>query len=349
MNKYYLEKAAKVLSPPLYYSQIHRLSRPIYAGMGQILMLHRVLPESGKFRIHNHKSLEITPEHLENIIRFFKKRDYEFISLDDLMARKNSLSKPIRKFVVFTFDDGYVDNYLYAYPIFKKHNIPLTLYVTTSLPDTKAKLWWYLLEDMVVNRSRIDILVEGVNMTFGTETVKEKEAVFNQIRNRFALADENKLILLLKSLFRGSDEEISAMTRELSLTWQQIDELSQDPLVTIGAHTVNHLPLNSLTEERSTFEILESKRIIESKINKEVKHFCYPLGSYGRKEIKILEKSSYASATTIKMANIFEENLNHPFALPRIMINSLTTEKILTLQVNGLLPALRNKFKRVVI
>ena len=349
MNKFYLEKAASLLSPPLYYSQLHWLTRPIYGGVGHILMFHRVLPESGRLRIHNHKSLEITPEHLENIIRFFKKRDYEFISLDDLVVNKGTSSKPQRKFVVFTFDDGYVDNYLYAYPIFKKHNIPFTIYLATNLPDSNAVLWWYLLEDIVVNNPMIQIDIEGDNLTFRTETIKEKEKAFNQIRNRLALADEKQLAILLKSLLRGSEEVISAKCMELSMTWQQIHELSQDPLVTIGAHTVNHLPLNSLTEERSAFEILESKRIIESKINKEVKHFCYPLGSYGRKEIKILEKSSYASATTIKMANIFEENLNHPFALPRIMINSLTTEKILTLQVNGLLPALRNKFKRVVI
>jgi peptidoglycan/xylan/chitin deacetylase (PgdA/CDA1 family) len=349
MNKYYLEKVARILAPPLYYSQLHRLTKPIYGGMGQILMFHRVLPSSGKLRIHNHKSLEITPQHLESIIEFFKKRGYEFISLDDLLAYKNSSTRSNRKFVVFTFDDGYVDNYLYAYPIFKKHNVPFTIYVATSLPDSKATLWWYLLEDMVVNRTSVKMEVEGKEITFRTETIKEKEIAFNKIRYWFALADEKNLPILLSSLFRGSEEEIAAKTRELSLTWQQIYELSQDPLVTIGSHTVNHLPLDSLTAEKSTYEILESKKIIESHISKEVKHFCYPLGSHGRKEIEILAKTSYATATTIKMANIFAENLYHPFALPRIMINSLTNDRILDLQVNGLLPALRNKFRRVVI
>jgi len=349
MNKYYLEKAARILSPPLYYSQLHLLTKPIYGGMGQILMFHRVLPETEKLRIHNHKSLEITPEHLENIIDFFKKRNYEFISLDDLVAIRSSPSRRKRKCVVFTFDDGYIDNYLYAYPIFKKNNIPFTIYVATNLPDSKATLWWYLLEDMVVNRASVRMEMDGAEMTFRTETIKEKEIAFNKIRYWFALADEEKLSILLNSLFRGSEEQIAAKTKELSMTWQQIGDLSKDPLVTIGSHTVNHFPLNSLTAEKSTYEILESKKIIESHIKKEVKHFCYPLGSHGIKEIEILAKTSYVTATTIKMANIFSENLDHPFSLPRIMINSLTTDKILGLQVNGLLPALRNKFKRVVI
>jgi len=348
MNKYYLEKAASILSPLLYYSQLDKLFKPIYGGMGQILMFHRVLPETGKLRIHNHKSLEVTPEHLENIIQIFKKLNYEFISLDDLLKLKNATVFQ-RKFVVFTFDDGYVDNYIYAYPIFKRYNIPFTIYVATNLPDSKAILWWYLLEDIVVSRTSVSIEVEGTQMTFCTETVKEKEIAFNKIRSWFAIADEKKLSSLISSLFRGSEATITTKSKELSLTWQQIDELSQDPLVTIGSHTVNHFPLNSLTEEKSAYEIIQSKKIIESHITKEVKHFCYPLGSHGKKEIEILKNTTYASATTIKMANFFVENLDNPFSLPRIMINSLTTEKILRLQINGLLPALRNKFKRVVV
>jgi peptidoglycan/xylan/chitin deacetylase (PgdA/CDA1 family) len=195
----------------------------------------------------------------------------------------------------------------------------------------------------------VQLEVEGVKMTFRTQTIKEKEIAFNKIRNWFAHADERKLTGLIQSLFYENKEAITAKTKELSLSWSQIKELSQDELVTIGSHTVNHLPLHSLTAERSTYEILQSKEIIESHLSKKIKHFCYPLGSHGKKEIDILSKTNYATATTIKMANLFRANLDHPFSLPRIMINSLTTDKILDLQVSGLLPALRNKFKRVVI
>jgi peptidoglycan/xylan/chitin deacetylase (PgdA/CDA1 family) len=348
MNKYYLETAARILSPPLYYSQLHQLTRPVFGGMGHILMFHRVLPDNGKPRIHNHKSLEITPTRLESIINFFKDRDYAFLSLDEVLALKKS-NAPSKKFVVFTFDDGYLDNYEYAYPVFRRHRVPFTIYVATSLPDSKAILWWYLLEDHILANPSVQLEVEGKQLEYPTKTIKEKEIAFNRIRHWFALADEKNLPLLTESLFHGNEEAIAEKTRALSLTWQHIKELSEDPLVTIGSHTVNHFPLNSLTADKSAFEMNESKRIIEAQIGKEVRHFCYPLGSHGKKEIEILKQSSYSSATTIKMANIFMENLEHPFSLPRIMINSLTTDKILSLQINGLLPALRNKFRRVVI
>lgn len=347
MNKYYLEQAAKWLSPVLYYSQVHRLTKPFYGGIGQILMFHRVVPEEKKLRIHNHKSLEISPEHFENLIRFFKHEKYRFISLDELRSFPQHAHLK-EKIVVFTFDDGYIDNLTYAYPILKKHSIPFTVYVATNLPDGDAIIWWYLLEDVIVNNDEVNFKVGDQHLNFRTGTIKEKEIAFNQIRSYLAVADETELPKLVQSLFTTAPEVIANKTKELSLSWDQVRELSADPLVTIGAHTVNHLPLNSLSQERSTFEILESKKIIESQIRKGVKHFCYPLGSHGPKEVAILKTTSYSTATTIRMANLFPENLHHPFTLPRIMINSLTNEKILKLQVNGLLPALRNRFKRVV-
>ena len=347
MNKYFLQQAARLLSPVLYYSQLHLLTKSMYGGMGQILMFHRVVPPTGKLRIHNHESLEVSPQYLENLIRFFKEKDYQFLSLDEVVKLKYQ-QKPNKKFVVFTFDDGYIDNLTVAYPILKKHAVPFTIYIATNMPDGNALVWWYLLEDLVVENTQVELLVDGQKLVFKTDSIKNKEISFNQIRSLLAKADANTLKVLVESLFHDHKDAILAKVKELSLSWDQIKDLSRDPLVTIGAHTVNHLPLDSLTYEKSKFEMLESKRIIESHILTEVKHFCYPIGSYGKKEVEIMQTSGYMTATTTKMANLFAENLEHPFSLPRIMINSLTSNQILTLQINGFLPALRNKLTRVV-
>ena len=54
-----------------------------------------------------------------------------------------------RRFVCFTFDDGYRDNLEYAYPLFRRRGIPLTLYVPTDFPDGDGELWWIALEEVV--------------------------------------------------------------------------------------------------------------------------------------------------------------------------------------------------------
>ena len=347
MKKYLLENAARFLAPPLYYSQLHRLTRPLYSGLGHILMLHRVLPESPSPRIHNHKSLEITPAHLEELIRFFKDRDYDFLSLNDLESIRLNSAKG-KKFVIFTLDDGYVDNYEFAWPIFKKHHVPFTIYVATGLPDGTAILWWYLLEDLILKVERLNFNFAEKIYSLHNATTWQKENNFNVVRTLLTTAMYGNREDRIKEFFNQFEIPVYEKTSALSLTWSQIIELSQDPLVTIGAHTVNHFPLRVLSDSESEFEIIESGKRIQEKINKTVEHFCYPIGSYSQREVKILNGSNYKTATTIQMANLMRENLQHPFTLPRIMVNSLTTEKILTLQVNGLLPAIRNQFKKVV-
>jgi peptidoglycan/xylan/chitin deacetylase (PgdA/CDA1 family) len=346
MNKYYIQQAAKVLTPSLYFSGVHKLTKPFYSGIGSILMFHRVLPQSNTPRIHNHQGLEVSPELLEATIAFFKKKEYDFISLDQLHEYQKPSNK--KKFVVFTFDDGYVDNFEIAFPILKKHNVPFTIYVTTGLPDGQAFIWWYLLEDLILKNNSLELEMEGKPMKFKTSSLKEKEIAFNQVRFVLAVADKKGLEVYKDKMFGNYKDESAQLTKSLSMTWKQIELLSHDPLVTFGAHTVNHYPLKSLSTDESKFEMMESKKIIESHIQKKVKHFCYPIGSYSEREVKLAEACGYQSATTVNMSNFFSEHFDHPFTLPRIMINSLTTEKLLTLQVHGLLPFIRNKGRRII-
>lgn len=344
MNKYYLQQSARLLGPALYYSGVHWLTKPFYGGLGHILMFHRVLPARAGLRIHNHESLEVSPAQLEATVQFFKKRGYAMLSLDEAMEWKAR----DRRFVVFTFDDGYVDNLEHALPVLKKHGVPFTIYVTTGLPEGHAFLWWYLLEDLIVQNNRLELEFPDGRRVFGTDSMKAKELVFNEVRAHLAVADKRQLEFFKTRMFAPFAEANEALTKKISLTWQQVKELSTEPLVSIGSHTVNHYPLHSLSRDESRWEMAESKRILEEKIGKPVKHFCYPIGSYGAKEIELAGELGYASATTVKMHNIFNEHRQHVFALPRIMVNALTTEKILTLQVNGLLPAVRSRGRRVV-
>ncbi|HEX3006710.1 MAG TPA: hypothetical protein VHO90_03740, partial [Bacteroidales bacterium] len=66
-------------------------------------------------------------------------------------------------------------------------------------------------------------------------------------------------------------------------------------------------------------------------------------------QIVSFTEEHFQTATTTKTANIFTDHFNNLFVLPRISVNSLTTEKVLRLQINGFFPAIANKFKRVVV
>ena len=72
---------ARLIFPLLFYSRSYHLSKPFYCGMGSILTFHRVCPGTSKPRIRGNADLEVTPEYLENTIRFLSQNNYEIVSM----------------------------------------------------------------------------------------------------------------------------------------------------------------------------------------------------------------------------------------------------------------------------
>lgn len=332
-------------------TRIHRLFEPFYSGIGHILLFHRILPMQKQPRISNHLGLEITPRQLEQTIYFYQKNDFDFLSLDEFYKRikQNNLKK---KFVVFTFDDGYKDNLTFAYPIFKKYNIPFTIYITTNFPDKEAILWWYLLEEMIRDEQQIQLKWLGDDIRISTQTIQEKELAFDLVRD-YILKHINNFNYqeLLSSIFEAYQPNLYIHSNTEVLNWEEIQQLSQNPLVTIGAHTVNHYSLRNLKEAELIREVSDSKTLIEQYIQQPVEHFAYPFGKEAQasfREFQIVKNLKFKTATTTRSGNIFYEHSNYLECLPRIHINSKQVPELLPLNVSGILPCLKNKGRKVV-
>lgn len=67
----------------------------------------------------------------------------------------------------------------------------------------------------------------------------------------------------------------------------------------IGAHTMSHPHLPALAPERARAEIFDSKRMLEDRFGREVRHFCYPYGDYNGPVRDLVEAAGYASACTV--------------------------------------------------
>src|SRR5262249_20971708 len=63
------------------------------------------------------------------------------------------------------------------------------------------------------------------------------------------------------------------------MSWDNLKEWV-DAGLEVGAHTVNHIPLNQATFERAKWEILESKHVLEARLGCAVPHFAYPWGNF---------------------------------------------------------------------
>ena len=126
-------KVLKAAMSGLYHSGAYRLLAPYTQGMGVIFTLHHVRPWTEKTLALN-RILEVTPEFLDAVLDQVQAADLDVVSLDEAMRRLKAGEG--RRFVSFTFDDGYRDNLEHAYPLFKRRSLPLTLFVRSVIKPT---------------------------------------------------------------------------------------------------------------------------------------------------------------------------------------------------------------------
>lgn len=97
-----------------------------------VLMYHHISPVKGDM-------VSVTPSVFEGQMRHIRDAGYRTLSLDELIGFMEGSFKPDRKSVAITFDDGYLDNYIYAYPVLKACGLKAAVFIVSDWVD-KASL-----------------------------------------------------------------------------------------------------------------------------------------------------------------------------------------------------------------
>lgn len=333
----------------LYFTAAYRLLQSLSSGVGAILTLHHVraagLPEFSPNRI-----LEITPEFLDVVIRLVVDAGYEIVSLDE--AKRRLIESDFeKKFVCFTLDDGYLDNYTDALPVFSSHDVPFTVYVTTGLIERTAILWWQHLEDIIAARNEITFSNEAETRRFSIAGTRGKYRAYNSIYWTLRAQPHERQMATLRTFFEEHDVDTEALCRRCALSWEQIRLLSESRLATVGAHTVDHYAMAKLSEAQASEEVDASRRIIAGKTGTEPRHFAYPFGdplSAGPREFSIVQSLGFETATTTRKGVLFPEHANHLHALPRVSLNGdYQNTRYARVLLSGVPFALRRRFRHL--
>lgn len=111
------------------------LRRKLTRSRVAILMYHGFCPAKDSW------SLEpVSPREFEKEMEYFS-RNYELLSLDQLAEYMRQGKTLPGKAMVMTFDDGYKDNYPYAYPVLKKYHILATVFLTAGHIGSDRLFW----------------------------------------------------------------------------------------------------------------------------------------------------------------------------------------------------------------
>jgi peptidoglycan/xylan/chitin deacetylase (PgdA/CDA1 family) len=334
----------------LYYSKIYHLFSPMWSGVGVIFTLHHVREVSERDPFRPNAILEITPDFLDATIQQIINTGYEIVSLDE--AQRRLIEQDFkRKFVCFTLDDGYLDNYLNAYPVFKKYGAPFTVYINTGMPDGNAILWWWLLEQVVLENDEVVVTLDAKEHRFPAISTSQKYQTFNTIYWALRQMPHAQQYATILQLFDTYGIDWRGFCRASAMSWDMIQELSESGLATIGAHTVNHYALSKLSAEEVYEEANTSRDIISERFGDAPRHFSYPYGdasSAASREFDIIKDLGFATATTTRKGVLFPEHVQHLHALPRVSLNgSYQMNRYITLFLSGAPFALWQRFNRL--
>jgi len=241
----------------------------------------------------------------ENVIRLLK-RMYTMVSLKEIyefyyggLSLKNACH--------ITFDDGDRTVYENAFPILKKYNVPASVYVSPKATIEQQNFWFQEIrgydEDMLRK-----VMVELQLFEAGKVTSQIKP-----IFKKLALDDIWKVIKMYQDKTGTSSKPCYNMDTE------QIIELDQSGLVTVGAHTLDHPILKNESDERASYEIKGSVEQLGEILNREIIHFAYPNGRYGEdfdeREMSYLDESGIKLSFTTDKGQVSLEN--HTLKIPR--------------------------------
>lgn len=312
-----LEALSRHGSKVLYRLGLYHLAARRYAGLGVILMLHRVVKPGEAILDPGYcVSLDV----LERVLQWMQQMGWEAVSIDEAHRRLLE-GRTERRFVCFTFDDGYRDNLTLALPLFRRYNTPMLVSLATSGLDRTLFYWWGGLMELVTRESHIEVpaTADTPALTFSAEDLEAKTAAYqalNVLGHQFPAA----FLPMLRNLFDHYRIDLAGLVDRDFLSIAEARQLVSDPLVTVASHGVTHRRLADLTEEDVRTELVESRRLLEEWIGHPIRHFTYPYGgpaACGRREFALAREAGYQVGLTTWRGSIFPEHAGACLGLPR--------------------------------
>ena len=294
---------------------VNALVRP-WKGCGAILCYHRVHPNGPQIdEAGPNRGLVVSVDRFEEQMRHLASR-YRLVSLDRFVEHVGGKHDDFA--VAVTFDDGYKDNFLFAYPILKKYGIPATVFIITRFLDGDTSMWWYELWEKILAQDVLALKVRGQECQWRTDTFRAKVQCFDEVKGILLKSCREEYLELVRRISANLPPK---QYPDACLTSGEIRLLDEGQLITIGAHTHGHFCLSGLSDAEVRDEMLKSKRLLESHLSHPVLHLAYPFGKpkdAGEREFRIAAECGFLSAVTTRHGSVTASGGMH--ALPRISI-----------------------------
>lgn len=237
--------------------------------MLETVMIHHVSEEVGA-RVGPRAEYTIPPDALD---AYLQSRDaWAPVSAPDDLKTIHA-----GKRYLVTFDDGYRNNLTQALPVLERHETPCLLFVTTGFID--GTLYPYELELASVIEEADVLDIPDLARRTSLHDLTDRSSLYRSLRRPLKQKRHEARESFMERLADQNGYDRADVQDEPILNWDEVCELSDHPLVTIGVHTRSHVVLPRQPWSVVYQELRHSKRRLESQTGKPVEYLSYPYGS----------------------------------------------------------------------
>lgn len=286
------------------------LRRWCHTGKVAIVTYHRVMPRSELAGQWIQPGMYVETDVFERHMQYLHEQ-FRVISLQEMMERWNSGDwDKEESYCVVTFDDGWLDNYCYAYPILRKFGIPATIFLPTDFVGTDEWFWPEKIAYCVKELTR-----RGEACRWGGQIFKKWVGIEEQ-HTRLASGAEatrrdfsDQVIERCKSLGQKTISElIDDLSHELGIVlpqercivnWDEVARMAKER-ISFGSHSRSHRILTQLSIKEVRGELEESQQILKARSGNYVSVFCYPNGNTNSQIQALVKDCGYLAAVGVR-------------------------------------------------
>jgi len=205
--------------------------------------------------------------------------------------------------VVITIDDGHIGNRRLL-DVFQKHNVCPTIFLCSCIVGTHRQFWW-----------------------------RHSNQVANQAERLKRMTNTERLSELAILGFRQDAE------RDIAVALSAQDVQQMRPFVDFQSHGRFHPILTCCDDEECEVEIVQSRGEIMRLVGGDCRHFAFPNGNYGEREITLLKSAGYLAARTLDLG--WNDHRTDPFRLKAVPVSDDSSCSWLAVQMSMLPTYLR--------
>ena len=277
------------------------------AGRCAILLYHRVVPRDELDSIVSLPGIVVTAESFEAQMRYLR-GNTQVLTQDEFLAALASGRFP-RRSVFITFDDGWEDNVLHAYPILKAHGLAATIFLTSGFMGTDRMFWQ---ERMIWLFRQAADRVADLERVFREQGL---EAALSQLRAAARQRFEGKALQsLIQRLAREPPGTITNLIQALDahvggqpfplqhnrlMDWAQARSMGGGG-ISFGSHGVHHHPMPRSEPADLEEELRASKDAIKTNLGGAIDTLAYPGGEYDERVVRAAAAAGYRAAFTLR-------------------------------------------------